>query len=147
MAVYAFEARTEIEDSGDQKGASAFYFSCRRAEGFWLTIAEAMLRGVPLMVTGWSGNTDFCSRENCFPIDAKQVSVVLNTPEFWEMEHASWADADARHAEQLLTYSYKNRGKTEQKAKCAQMEVMQYLIKPHYISSSYEISCGARFHS
>lgn len=36
------------------------YVSLHRAEGFGLTISDAMSRGIPVMVTGYSGNMEFC---------------------------------------------------------------------------------------
>lgn len=47
------------------------YVSLHRAEGFGLTISDAMSRGIPVMVTGYSGNMDFC---NC---DARLVAYSL----------------------------------------------------------------------
>ncbi len=40
------------------------FVSLHRAEGFGLVIAEAMALGRPVIVTGWSGNTDFTSSDN-----------------------------------------------------------------------------------
>lgn len=39
------------------------------AEGFGLPIAEAMLSGMPAIVTGWSGQKDFCDLTNCWLVD------------------------------------------------------------------------------
>lgn len=36
------------------------FVSLHRAEGFGLAIAQAMAAGRPVIVTGWSGNMDFC---------------------------------------------------------------------------------------
>ena len=36
------------------------YVSLHRAEGFGLTISDAMSRGIPVIVTGYSGNMEFC---------------------------------------------------------------------------------------
>jgi glycosyltransferase involved in cell wall biosynthesis len=47
------------------------YVSLHRAEGFGLTISDAMSRGIPVVVTGYSGNMDFC---NC---DARLVAYSL----------------------------------------------------------------------
>lgn len=39
------------------------YVSLHRAEGFGLTISDAMSRGIPVLVTGYSGNMDFCNTD------------------------------------------------------------------------------------
>ncbi len=39
-----------------------------RGEGFGLPFAEAMLHGVPVAATDYSGQRDFCSAETCYPI-------------------------------------------------------------------------------
>lgn len=36
------------------------YVSLHRAEGFGLTISDAMSRGIPVIATGYSGNMEFC---------------------------------------------------------------------------------------
>lgn len=40
-----------------------------KGEGFGLPLAEAMLFGVPVATTAFSGQTDFCTPETSFPID------------------------------------------------------------------------------
>jgi glycosyltransferase involved in cell wall biosynthesis len=42
------------------------YVSLHRSEGFGLTMAEAMSTGMPVVATGYSGNTDFMTDENSF---------------------------------------------------------------------------------
>ncbi len=44
-----------------------------RGEGFGLPFAEAMLFGVPVAVTAFSGQTDFCTPATSFPIDYSLV--------------------------------------------------------------------------
>src|SRR5205814_2840284 len=47
--------------------------SLHRSEGFGLTIAEGMLRGLPAVATDWSGNVDFLTRETGFPVPYQLV--------------------------------------------------------------------------
>ena len=51
------------------------YVSLHRAEGFGLTIAEAMLYGKPAVATRWSGNLDFMTPQNSFLIDGKLTRI------------------------------------------------------------------------
>lgn len=45
------------------------YISPSRGEGFNLPVAEAMLRNIPTIVTGWGGHMDFCDTTNSFLVD------------------------------------------------------------------------------
>lgn len=56
--------------------ASDIYISLHRSEGFGLNIAEAMLAGLPTMVTNWSGNLDFTDSNCSILIDSELIKVV-----------------------------------------------------------------------
>ncbi|AVA25744.1 glycosyltransferase [Rhizobium sp. NXC24] len=51
------------------------FVSPHRAEGFGLNIAEMMVRGKPVVVTGYSGNLEFCNERNSFLVDYELVEV------------------------------------------------------------------------
>ncbi len=75
--------------------------SLHRAEGFGLTIAEAMLRGMPAVATNWSGNCDFLNYENGMPVGYEMVPAhdPQHTYDFPEMQ---WADANIDDAASAL---------------------------------------------
>jgi glycosyltransferase involved in cell wall biosynthesis len=61
------------------------YVSLHRSEGFGRTPAEAMLLGKPVIVTDYSGTTDFCRDDNALLVDCRLVAV----------EHGSYVAAAA----------------------------------------------------
>ena len=77
------------------------YISLHRAEGFGLTVAEAMLRGIPSLATDWSGTVDFVSADSGAPVDYRLVPA--HDPQ-GEYEHAelSWAEPDLDDAAEKL---------------------------------------------
>lgn len=75
--------------------------SLHRAEGFGLVLAEAMLAGLPVVATNWSGNVDFLNAENGWPIRASLTPA--RDPQ-GEYDHAAfdWADPDLDEAAAAL---------------------------------------------
>jgi glycosyltransferase involved in cell wall biosynthesis len=70
-----------VTDFLDEAGLEALYrsadvlLSLHRAEGFGLPMLEAMAHGVPVVGTGWSGNTEFMSEANSLPVPYRLVPV------------------------------------------------------------------------
>jgi glycosyltransferase involved in cell wall biosynthesis len=99
----------------DDSGVDALYqsadvvMSLHRAEGLGLTIAEAMMRGLPVIATNWSGNTDFFTPEVGIPVGFKLVPIADPQGNYggpgihWKKPaDAVWADADVEEAAAAL---------------------------------------------
>lgn len=82
------------------------FVSLHRAEGFGRGIAEAMLLGKPVIVTGWSGNMDFTTAET-----AALVAYSVRPIEAGEYVYACrqlWAEPDPAHAAWWMRNLLKN---------------------------------------
>jgi glycosyltransferase involved in cell wall biosynthesis len=68
------------------------YVSLHRAEGFGLTISDAMSRGIPVLVTGYSGNMDFCNAAESRVVSYDLVEVGHDRPRY--RINDVWAEPD-----------------------------------------------------
>lgn len=85
---------------------SHFLVNAHRSEGFGIHILQAMACGIPVIVTGKSGNMDFCSADNSLLIDT-------DGPERWSplkypYTNAKWFEPSQKHLEQLLIKGYED---------------------------------------
>lgn len=60
------------------------------AEGFGLPIAEAMMSYIPAIVTGWSGQLDFCNESNSWLVDYQFERAKTH----FHLFNSAWAKAD-----------------------------------------------------
>ena len=72
------------------------FLSLHRAEGFGRCIAEMMWLGKPVIVTNYSGNTDFTTSDTAFLVDGSLVPVGRNEYIFGEGQ--LWCDPDVDQA-------------------------------------------------
>jgi glycosyltransferase involved in cell wall biosynthesis len=75
--------------------------SLHRSEGFGLVLAEAMLRGVPVVATDWSGSMDFLSRQTGVPIPYELVPA-RDRQGAYDHPDMSWAEANVEQAAMAL---------------------------------------------
>jgi glycosyltransferase involved in cell wall biosynthesis len=72
------------------------FVSLHRSEGFGLGPAEAMSLGKPVILTNWSGNTDYMTRENSIGIDYELIRVGKQYGPY--PPEGLWADPDLKQA-------------------------------------------------
>jgi glycosyltransferase involved in cell wall biosynthesis len=79
------------------------YVSLHRAEGYGLTIAEAMLLGKPVIATGYSGNMDFMTPDNSFMVPYALADIQRDDGSAFQPGEV-WADPDLDAAAGLMRY-------------------------------------------
>jgi len=77
-----------------------------RAEGFGLPIAEAMLSGLHVIATGWSGQMDFCNAGNADLIDFSFARAETHEQ---DKPDSVWADPDAGHLAALMGEAFRRK--------------------------------------
>jgi glycosyltransferase involved in cell wall biosynthesis len=80
--------------------ASDCYVSPHRAEGFGLTVAEAMALGMPVIATDYGGTVDFLTEEVGFPLRYRLVEIDQNRGPYGK--GAIWSDPSREHLQELL---------------------------------------------
>lgn len=88
------------------------YISLHKAEGFGLTLAEAMFVGKPVIATGYSGNTEFMNFQNSFLVNFKKVSVNEDLLNY--SKNTIWAEPDIESAIKLLKRVYENSNEVKE---------------------------------
>ncbi|WP_146216986.1 glycosyltransferase [Falsiroseomonas bella] len=108
LAALADRPNMELRDATlDERGIDALYaeadvlLSLHRAEGFGLTLAEAMRRGLPVVATGWSGNADFLTEAVGVPVPWRLVPAE-DPQRTYHHPGLRWAEADVEAAAAAL---------------------------------------------
>lgn len=80
------------------------YVSLHRAEGFGISLAEAMWLGKPVIATGFSGNLDYMTEENSRLVDHTLVQIGPGHDPY--PPEGQWADPDTEHAARLMRAAF-----------------------------------------
>ena len=85
-------------------------------EGFYLPGIQAMALGVNLIITNWSGCTDYATKDTSFllePDGFKNVAFLDSIPQF---RNCKWAHITAKQLQNKMRYVYENPAEREEKA-------------------------------
>jgi glycosyltransferase involved in cell wall biosynthesis len=83
------------------------YASPHRAEGFGLTVAEAMALGMPVIATDYGGTADFVTPDTGFPLRYRLAELQRNHGPY--AKGAIWSDPSRKHLQELLRFVSANR--------------------------------------
>lgn len=103
------------------------YASLHRSEGFGLTLAEAIMAETPVVATNWSGNTDFCRPELCYPVDYDLVPFGDDSADYDQIADARWAEASVEHAAEQLRRVRGEPAEARRRAKLLKADLLAYL--------------------
>jgi hypothetical protein len=82
------------------------FFSLTRSEGWGLCVADALLFGNPVVVTGWGGQLDYLGPDYPLLVDYDLVPTTTDVPDDWfeARDGYRWARARHDHAVDLLRW-------------------------------------------
>ncbi|MFM1943285.1 MAG: hypothetical protein RI897_2267, partial [Verrucomicrobiota bacterium] len=96
-----------------------------RGEGWGRPQHESMLMGVPVIGTGWSGNTEFMTADNSYLIDYELVEARGLEPELRHYEGHRWANPSAKHLQRLLRHVYVHPEEARSRGKAAREDMLK----------------------
>ncbi|CAA9526840.1 MAG: hypothetical protein AVDCRST_MAG79-580, partial [uncultured Thermoleophilia bacterium] len=101
------------------------YVSLHRAEGFGLTIAEAMALGKPAIATAYSGNLDFMTQRNSYLVEYEMTRVGPQGEHY--PADGTWADPDLGHAAALMRRVVERPDEAKVKGERARRDIAEQL--------------------
>lgn len=108
------------------------YVSLHRAEGFGLTMAEAMYYGKPVIATAYSSNMEFMNVGNSFPVKYDLVTLAENYGPY--SQGNVWAEPDIDHAASLMQYVFQNYQEAQQVGAKAAQDIKS-LLSPQAVGN------------
>ncbi len=104
--------------------AADCYVSLHRAEGFGLTMAEAMVLGKPVIATAYSGNTDFMTVNNSLQVRYRLVEIEEDEGPY--ARGGLWAQPDEAHAAQCMRQAFSAPAQVAPLAERAQLDIVTH---------------------
>lgn len=137
LPVDLIEATLSTDDLWTLLASADLYASLHCSEGLGLSMMEAMSIGVPVLATGYGGNTDFTNSQNAFMVDYEMVDASPGPGGLYRGHR--WARPLIDHAADLLRHAYDHPGDRRERAGLA-----QELIATQFSPRTYAATIGGR---
>ena len=111
------------------------YASLHRSEGFGLPLAEALMAGVPVIATNWSGSTDFVTAQHSFPVEYKLIPFCADHGDYEQVRGARWAEPSVHHAAEQLRRVRNDPDASRRKASAARDALLRHCAAQGYQSA------------
>ena len=98
------------------------YVSLHRAEGYGLTMAEAMALARPVIATGYSGNLEFMTEENSYLCRSERCAVGPGRQPY--PPESTWSEPDLADAARLMRHVFENQGEAAARGRFAAADVL-----------------------
>lgn len=119
--IHVIERRLSQAERNGLMTAVDCYVSLHRAEGFGYTLAESMWLGTPVIATGYSGNVDFMTPDNSYPVEHRLVPIGAGNPPY--PPDGLWAEPDVDHAAQLMRDVFEHPDEAARRAERAATDI------------------------
>ena len=120
-AITIYDGYWPAHDVRDLMAACDAYVSLHRAEGIGLPIADAMALGKPVIATGWSGNMDFMTISNSFPVQYALAEIEADVGPYRAGQ--VWAEPSVTHAAALMGQIFERREEARACGEAARREI------------------------
>ncbi len=101
------------------------YVSLHRAEGFGLTMSEAMFYGKPVISTGYSSNIEFMNVGNSYLVKYQLATITQEEGPY--LRGSIWAEPDVDHAASLMQYVFENYDQAQNVGRRASEDIKCFL--------------------
>lgn len=101
------------------KAADAFVLPSR-GEGWGRPIVEAMAMSLPVIITNWSGPTEYMTEENSYPLPVERMSEVIEGP----FQGHLWAEPSVDKLQNLMRHVMSNPEEAKAKGRQAREDMI-----------------------
>ena len=96
-----------------------------RGEGWGRPQHEAMMLGLPVIATNWSGNTAFMNGENSYLVDYELVEAKHLEPELRQYQGHRWANPSERHLREVMRQLQQHPAEARAKGQVARRHMLE----------------------